>query len=106
MPSSLTLKGLSVLPVLPLLACLTSCGDRAERPNPAVSHPEAARFAPVPRPHVPPPSQPCAHDGSRLCNSDSEVATVIRGYDAALTAANLKLCWLGVFHAYPPCRPD
>jgi hypothetical protein len=68
---------------------LTSCATNT-RPLP----PDSSRTAPVAYPDIPNGAAPCADNPAARCLSDSQNATLLRDYDAALTAANAKLQWL------------
>lgn len=78
--------------LVPLAALLlTSCGAGADRP------PEF-RLQPVAYPAIPEPGA----EGY----TDAQVASVLAAYDAAVTEANRRLCWLRSFSRYSPCAVE
>ena len=79
----------------PLLALsLTNCAGNAELDRPDPSRTANVEYPPIPDGEVPCPDEPAAR-----CLSDSQNATLLRGYDAALTKANQKLQWLADYLA-------
>jgi hypothetical protein len=60
-----------------------------------IQTPPIERTEQVATPAIPAASTPCAYDAAAVCNTDQEVATVLKSYDAALAEANRRLGWLG-----------
>lgn len=93
MRQSKTLRLATALLAMSLAACLTSCGG-------AATAPDEFRLRPVPYPAIPAPGP----DGY----TDAQNAGVLAAYDAALTEANARLCWLAAYWNKRPegCRVE
>ncbi|MCE7797843.1 hypothetical protein LWE61_14925 [Sphingobium sufflavum] len=73
---------------------MTSCAASGR-----LSLPDSTRTEPTPYPAIPDGDVPCPDNPARRCLSDSQNGSLLRAYDAALTAANEKLHWLADFFA-------
>ena len=87
--NAMTRPVLAALLALSLMPSLTSCAANAK-----ISRPDSSRTAQVAYPDIPEGEAQCAQDAASRCLSDRQNGSLLRAYDAALTAANERLQWL------------